>query len=148
MRPVRSAQPPLLPDPSPPVPAELHFGILLRRARERKGLSQQDVVHATRIAERWIPALEEARLDLLPAPVYVTGYVRSYARLVGLDGDEVVRRYQALTQQRAEQAALAAAARVGPTTPRRWTPRHAVVAGCCAAALALVLLLIALLWSG
>lgn len=145
MRPVRSAQLPLPPDPSPPVPAELHFGILLRRARERSGLTQQDVVRATRIAERWIPALEEARLDLLPAPVFVAGYVRSYAQLVGLDGSELVRRYQALTQQRAEQAALAAATRVGPVAPRRWTRRRTAAVGCCAAALALVLLLVAFL---
>lgn len=103
LRPVRSAVSGPLPEPQVPVPAELHFGILLRRARERQGMSVQDVVRVTRIAERWLPALEEGRLDLLPAPVFVTGYVRAYARFVGLDEGDMVERYQALVQQRAVQ---------------------------------------------
>jgi cytoskeletal protein RodZ len=78
----------------------LHFGILLRRARERRGLSLQDIAQQTRIADRWIAALEEARLETLPAPVFVSGYVRSYARTVGLDERDLVDRYHALTQQR------------------------------------------------
>jgi hypothetical protein len=147
VRPVRSAgSGPLPPDTSGPIPAELHFGILLRRARERRGLTQQDVVRTTRIAERWLPALEEARLDLLPAPVFVTGYVRSYARLVGLDEEDLVERYQGLTQQRSEQAALAALAEAplvpaGPSQQRR----ALVVGGCLVGLLCLLGAVLALL---
>lgn len=148
VRPVRSAQSgPLPPDTSGPVPAELHFGILLRRARERRGLSQQDVVRTTRIAERWLPALEEARLDLLPAPVFVTGYVRSYARLVGLDEGDLVERYQGLIQQRGEQLVQAAlleepAPAPGLSPQQR---RALVLGGCLVGALALLGVLLALL---
>ncbi len=100
MRPVRSASvTPLSVDSTSP-PAELHFGILLRRARERRGFTVQNIAEVTRIADRWISSLEEARLDLLPAPVFVIGYVRSYARTVGLDEQDLVDRYHALTQQR------------------------------------------------
>lgn len=93
-----SAQRSGAPIDSPP-PADIHFGLLLRRARERRGLSIQDVARVTRISDKWLPALEEARLDHLPAPVFVTGYVRSYARVVGLDESDLVDRYHALNQQ-------------------------------------------------
>lgn len=105
VRPVRSADAalpagPAGPDPAGSPPAEIHFGVLLRRARERRGLSLQQVAQITRIADRWMPALEEARLDQLPAPVFVAGYVRSYARAVGLDESDLLERYKDLAQQR------------------------------------------------
>lgn len=104
MRPVRSASPlnaappSVAQSPEPPL-ADIHFGVLLRRARERRGLSMQDVARVTRISDKWLPALEEARLDHLPAPVFVSGYVRSYARVVGLDEGDLLDRYHALNQQ-------------------------------------------------
>lgn len=85
-----------------PACLELHFGTLLRRAREQQGLSVQAVAQATRISARFIPALEEATLDVLPAPVFAAGYVRSYARTVGLSEQEMVARYHALVESRAE----------------------------------------------
>ena len=97
----------LLPPPatSPdaaPACLELHFGTLLRRAREQKGQSVQAVAEATRISVRFISALEEAKLDVLPAPVFAAGYVRSYARAVGLGEQELLARYHALVESRAE----------------------------------------------
>lgn len=132
MRPVRSADiTPLTVDNAAFVPAaDIHFGVLLRRARERRGMSQQDVVRLTRISERWIPALEDARLDMLPAPVFVSGYVRSYARTVGLDEQELLSRYHALTQQQASQRVLEEQIEPAPTPPRpTWRRRRTLVAG-------------------
>lgn len=83
---------------------ELHFGVLLRRAREQRKLSTHDVAQKTRISVRWVEALEDARLDGLPAEVFVAGYLRSYARVVGLDGQEVLERYHALVRQREKSA--------------------------------------------
>lgn len=85
-----------------PACLELHFGTLLRRAREQKGQSVQAVAEATRISARFISALEEAKLDVLPAPVFAAGYVRSYARAVGLGEQELLARYHALVESRAE----------------------------------------------
>jgi cytoskeleton protein RodZ len=81
-------------------PAELHAGLLLRRAREQRGLSVQDIAKRTRIADRFITAIEEARLEQLPAPVFAIGYVRNYARAVGLDPGDAVERFRALGQKR------------------------------------------------
>ena len=90
---------------SPAAPGELHFGLLLRRARESRGLSLNEVAEKTRISPRWIQALEDAQLDILPAPVFVSGYLRSYARLVGLDGALLLSRYQELARKRAQALA-------------------------------------------
>jgi transcriptional regulator with XRE-family HTH domain len=80
-------------------PTELHFGVTLRRAREQRGLSLHEVAEQTRISVRWLDALEDARTEQLPAPVFVIGYLRSYARALGLSGDEVVDRYRAWQQR-------------------------------------------------
>lgn len=85
-----------------PPPVELHFGVTLRRAREQRGLSTRDIAQKTRISVRWLEALEEARLDGLPAEVFVSGYLRSYARAVGLDGQSLLSRYHALLRERGE----------------------------------------------
>jgi transcriptional regulator with XRE-family HTH domain len=75
-------------------PAERHFGLVLRRVREQQGLSLHDVAEQTRISVRWLSALEEARTEQLPAPVFVIGYLRSYARVLGLSGDELIAGYR------------------------------------------------------
>lgn len=96
----RSPAPETTEDPLPT--GEVHFGILLRRARERRGLALSDVADKTRISPRWIRAIEEAQLDILPAPVFVSGYLRTYARLVGLDGQDLLERYHSLARKRAQ----------------------------------------------
>lgn len=85
---------PVLPDLVEDDDAELHFGLTLRRAREQQGLSLHDVAEQTRISVRWLAALEEARTEQLPAPVFVIGYLRSYARVLGLPGDELIEAYR------------------------------------------------------
>ncbi|HRI51755.1 MAG TPA: helix-turn-helix domain-containing protein [Pseudomonadota bacterium] len=80
--------------------AELHGGLMLRGARNGRGLSVADVAKQTRIADRWIIAIEEARLEDLPAPVFAIGYVRSYARAVGLDPSAIVEHFRVHGPQR------------------------------------------------
>lgn len=87
----------------PPPILGSHFGNLLRQAREERGLSIQEVAQKTRISVRWVQALEDAELEGLPAEVFVSGYLRSYARTVGLDGQKILEGYHALAQERAER---------------------------------------------
>jgi len=84
-------------------PVELHFGLILRRAREQRGLSVHELAQKTRISDRWIVALEDARIDVLPAPVFVSGYVRSCARVLGLDERELSDQYKRLSQERLDK---------------------------------------------
>lgn len=66
------------------------LGALLKQQRELRRLSVRDVMDATKISRRNLNALEAGEVRLLPHPVYLKGYVRNYARLVGLDPEQLV----------------------------------------------------------
>lgn len=86
------------------------IGHLLREARENKGLTLEDVQSSTRINVRYLSALESGNYDALPTPVHVRGFLRNYARHLGLDPQPLLDRYLALQGQdvralvRAEEA--------------------------------------------
>ncbi len=65
----------------------------LRAQRERASLSIEDIARVTKIPERSLRQLEEGKFEELPADVFVRGFLRSYARVVGVNPDDVVRRY-------------------------------------------------------
>ena len=71
------------------------FGGLLRSARQRKGLTIADLSRATKIKESQLERLEAQQLDALPAEVFVVGFIKAYAREVGVDAAEALRRYRA-----------------------------------------------------
>jgi cytoskeletal protein RodZ len=64
---------------------ENHVGSYLRKQREARGMSVAELSRSTKIKEASILALEEARFDVLPARVFVVGWVGAYARAVGAD---------------------------------------------------------------
>lgn len=70
------------------------LGDLLREARESRGLSLERVEEATRIRRVFLEALEEERFDALPGEVYVRGFLRNYARFLGLDPEELLTAYR------------------------------------------------------
>lgn len=65
-------------------------GQMLREARERQGLSVDDVVAKIKLAPRQIVALEADDFDALPETAFVRGFVRSYARLLQLDAQPLL----------------------------------------------------------
>jgi hypothetical protein len=65
-------------------------GERLRDRRIARGQSLEDVEDAIRINVGYLQALEEEHYDVLPAPVYARGFMRSYSRYLGLDADEAV----------------------------------------------------------
>lgn len=66
------------------------LGILLSQSRERLGLTQKEVATKLNLNERVIVALDNSEFSDLPAPIYVRGYIRSYARIVGIKEDDVI----------------------------------------------------------
>ncbi|MNS12191.1 cytoskeletal protein RodZ [compost metagenome] len=85
------------PGPSEPsVAAMTDLSLLLKETRQRYGLTLEDVAQRTYIKLPYLEALEDGRMDALPAPVYTYGYIRQYAKLLGLDGGELVARFQQL----------------------------------------------------
>ena len=91
------------PDPAeaPPHPADgaadaaaalppAGLGPWLREHRTALGLGLDEVERETRIGRRYLEAIEGERYELLPAPVYARGFVRGYARCLGLDEEEAL----------------------------------------------------------
>ncbi len=69
------------------------FGERLRREREMRGISLDEIVATTKIGRRLLLALEEEQFDLLPGGIFNKSYVRAYAKCVGIDEDEAVAEY-------------------------------------------------------
>lgn len=67
---------------------------LLRETRLSKGLTLEEVAQRTYIKLHYLEALEEGRVDRLPAMVHTYGYIRQYAKLLGLDGGALVAQFQ------------------------------------------------------
>ncbi|WP_458096932.1 helix-turn-helix domain-containing protein [Roseomonas sp. WA12] len=66
----------------------------LRDARLALGATLEEVADNLRINRRYLAALEEGRSRDLPGPAYALGFVRTYARALGLDADDLARRYR------------------------------------------------------
>ncbi len=67
----------------------------LRAAREAKNLSINEVVEITKIRTDHLRALEEGNFDVFSAPVYIRGFVRSYATLLKLDVPQLIKALEA-----------------------------------------------------
>lgn len=70
------------------------LGNLLRKAREQRGYSLDDIQDLTKIRKRYLEAIEEGDYKVLPGNFYVRAFVKNYAETVGLDAEEVLRLYQ------------------------------------------------------
>lgn len=71
------------------------LGVALRSERQKKNVTLADVSAATRIKLEFLEALEEGAYHLLPGPAYVTGFLRNYARYLGLHPDDCIQEYYA-----------------------------------------------------
>jgi len=76
-----------------PEPALGAFGEKLRKQREQRGLALDAISNTTKISPRMLRALEEEHFEQLPGGVFNKGFVRAYARQVGLDEEEAVADY-------------------------------------------------------
>ena len=75
------------------------FGDKFRKAREKKELSYDDVSNVTKIGSRMLQAIEEEHFDLLPGGVFNKGFIRAYAKHLGLNDEEAVTDYLACLRQ-------------------------------------------------
>lgn len=74
------------------------LGEMLRSAREARGLDRSRIERDTRIRERYLSALERGAYDELPGEVYARGFLRSYAKYLGLDPDAMLALYRLETR--------------------------------------------------
>jgi len=80
--------------PESAIDGALNIGAALRATRQRTGRSLQDLSDTTRIRRAYLDALEEMRLEDLPSRPFTIGYVRAYARALGLDEARAVERFK------------------------------------------------------
>ncbi len=99
-------------------------GAGLREVRERLGWKLPDVAAALRIRLDYLTAIEQGDLAPLPGPAYRAGFVRSYAQMLGLDGEEILNRFRDAGglggEQKTELNFLA-------TVPDRAVPKGAMI---------------------
>ena len=69
------------------------FGERLRRDRELRGVSQEEISAATRIGPHFLEALENEQWERLPGGVFNRGFLRGVARFLGLDEDDLIAQY-------------------------------------------------------
>ncbi len=90
------------------------FGDRLKKQREQKSISLDDIALSTKIGTRMLRALEEEKFEQLPGGIFNKGFVRAYARHVGLDEEQTLSDYMTALGE-AQQLALAAQ----PVTPSK-----------------------------
>ena len=71
---------------------------LLAEARQRLGLSQKEVADKLYLTTSFIKYIDASEFSSLPKPAFIKGYLRTYARMVDLSGDEIVALYDAELQ--------------------------------------------------
>jgi cytoskeleton protein RodZ len=112
----------------------MSFGENLRRERELRGISLHEIAEATKISARFLQALEQDRLEVLPGGIFPRAFLKQYARYLGLDPEKVVAEFQYLHAEELPEL------RPAPRPPRWSPPPGALFLGALAVA-AVVLLL-------
>lgn len=77
-----------------PHPMSQTLGEKLRQAREENGLALADVAEQTRISSLYLEAIENDDYKILPGGIFNKGFIKSYAKFVGIDEQEAMMDYQ------------------------------------------------------
>lgn len=75
------------------------FGDKLRREREMRGVSLEEIAESTKIGTRSLRALEDDDFDKLPGGIFNKGFVRAYSHFLGLDEDQTVADFDAALKE-------------------------------------------------
>jgi cytoskeleton protein RodZ len=106
------------------------IGSTLKQARRAQGLKISDISQQLRISVDYLSKLEMGAFDQLPAPAYVTGFLRSYGQCVALDPTTLVARYNDLTTKAATMPTYKIP--MGARPPQRSAPAIASMLVVCA----------------
>ncbi len=104
-------------------PSAARVGADLKAARERLGWTLPAIAAHLRIRLPFLQAIEDGRIELLPGNAYAIGFLRTYAQSLGLDPDEVARRFRAEAAEANRKTELNFPAPV----PERGIPAGAIV---------------------
>jgi hypothetical protein len=96
----------------------LSIGQHLRKERELRGIEIDEVSKVTRVRVAYLQHLEDDQLTELPADVYTRGYIRAYARFLGIDAERCIELYWAQAPDRRLAPVMALAGNPGEVTAR------------------------------
>jgi cytoskeletal protein RodZ len=85
---------------------ELELGTLLKKAREEKGLSLDDIQEETKIRKKYLEAIEENNFEILPGNVYLKVFIKGYAREVGINYQALLENYEILNIKEEKESNL------------------------------------------
>jgi cytoskeleton protein RodZ len=80
------------------------IGSVLKETRKRQGMDIRTAEARTKIRIKYLRALENEEWDVLPGTAYTRGFLRTYAELLGLDGEALVDQYRARVEVPTEPA--------------------------------------------
>ncbi len=107
----------------------LGIGESLRAARRQQRRSLADAAAETRVRETYLAALEEEQFATLGGDVYVKGFLRSYAKYLGIDPDPLVETYRREHERPEEPPSLAPAAQPAMHGPGVRPPQPVLIGG-------------------
>jgi cytoskeleton protein RodZ len=90
----------------PPKGTTASFGERLKREREMRGIKLEDIAESTKIGKRNLVALEQEQFDQLPGGIFNKGFVRAYAKYLGLDEEQAVNDFLVASANYDQPAAL------------------------------------------
>jgi cytoskeleton protein RodZ len=99
------------------------IGQALRQARSDRGIDLSEAERVTKIRVKLLQAIEEERWDDLPEPVYVRGFLATYARFLGLDDRPLVEEYRRTVEAAQEREPIPQGVVKRGTLPARRAPR-------------------------
>ena len=70
------------------------LGAIFKETREKQGKTLEDAVKETKIAKKYLIAIENENFDIFPGETYLIGFIRNYAQFLGLNPDEMIQRYK------------------------------------------------------
>lgn len=79
------------------------FGDNLRREREMRGISLEEISDTTKISVRFLELLEAEEFAKLPGGIFIRSFIRSYANYLGLDEEQVMAEYQLVAPKQGEE---------------------------------------------
>lgn len=99
-----------------------NIGAYLAQVRQEKAMSLEEIAVKTYIPLRLLQALEQGQVERLPEPVFVQGFIRRYADMLGLDGQSVSKTFTSGSPSETNQQTPGVAATVAPRVERQAEP--------------------------
>ncbi len=79
------------------------IGYMLRKEREKRKISLEQISEETKIGTKYLKALETDDYTIFPGETYIIGFMRNYARAIGLDPVDIIRQYKSIKMETVEE---------------------------------------------